>query len=361
LRSLLFVPADSARKLDKAFRSRADALILDLEDSVAPAAKEVARRTALGFLREHRAVAERPQLYVRINALTTPHADGDLDVVMTAAPDGIVLPKATGGADVALLGAKLAVREALHGVEDGRTRIIALASETASAVFGLGTYRGASARLAGLTWGAEDLSAETGALLTRVDGDWTEPIRIVRSLALFAAAAAGVAAIDAVYTALRDDEGLRRECAAARRDGFSAKLAIHPAQVEAINEAFALSAEAIAQAEAVVAAFAAAGNPGVTSLDGKMLDIPHLKAARRLLAEAGRLSPAPDAAATSEPPPKAEPAALPEPAPEAAVEAGAAVEADAAAEAGATVETGDAANARPDPAEAPSQPGESEY
>ncbi len=288
MRSLLFVPGDSTRKLDKAFRAGADAVIVDLEDSVAPAAKDTARRSALAFLKAHRSAAPRPLLYVRINALSTPHADGDLDVVMTGAPDGIMLPKAASGADVTLLDARLAVREALHGIDDGATKIVVLATESAASIFTLGTYRGASPRLAGLTWGAEDLGAETGALLTREGAEWTEPNRLVRSLALFAAVAAGVQPIDAVYSDFRDLDGLRLDCNAARRDGFLGKLAIHPDQVEVINEAFTPSAEAIAEAERIVAAFAAAGDTGVTSLDGKMLDIPHLKAAERLLATAAR-------------------------------------------------------------------------
>jgi citrate lyase subunit beta / citryl-CoA lyase len=284
VRSFLFVPGYSERKLDKALRAGADALVVDLEDSVAPAAKDAARRSALAFLDAHRATAPRPRLYVRINALSTPLADGDLDVVITGAPDGIMLPKACGGDDVTLLDAKLSVREALHGIEDGVTKIVVLATESAASIFTLGTYRGASPRLAGLTWGAEDLGADVGALQTRADGDWTEPFRVVRHLALFAATAAGVQAIDAVYADFRDLEGLKRDCAAARRAGFTGKLAIHPDQIEAINEAFTPSPEAIAHAERVVAAFAASGDAGVTSLDGKMLDIPHLKAAKHLLA-----------------------------------------------------------------------------
>jgi citrate lyase subunit beta / citryl-CoA lyase len=294
LRSLLFVPADGGSKLDKAFRAGADAVILDLEDSVAASAKDAARRSALDFLKEHRPEKRRPRLYVRINALSTPLADGDLDIVMTGAPDGIILPKATGSGDVTLLDTKLAVREALHGIDDGATEIVVLATESAAAIFTLGTYRGASRRLVGLTWGAEDLGADTGALQTRADADWTEPIRLVRSLALFAATAAGVQPIDAVYADFRDLEGLNRDCAAARRDGFLGKLAIHPGQVEPINEAFTPSAEAIAEAERIVAAFAAAGDAGVTSLDGRMLDIPHLKAAERLLASISRPVPPPD-------------------------------------------------------------------
>lgn len=314
MRSLLFVPADSPRKLDKALTTGADAVILDLEDSVAPAMKDAARRSALAFLREHRAASPRPFLYVRINALSTPLADGDLDVVMTAAPDGIVLPKATGGSDVTLLDAKLSVREALHGVDDGATRIVVLATESAASLFTLGTYRGASKRLAGLTWGGEDLGAETGALATRVDGDWTEPNRLVRSLALFAATAAGVQPIDAVYPDFRDIEGLKRDCALGRRHGFLGKLAIHPDQIEAINGAFTPSAEALAEAKRIVAAFETAGNAGVISLDGRMLDIPHLNAAKRLLASVARPAAPADTNEAAEPPTgtaEAEPPKLP--------------------------------------------------
>ena len=286
MRSLLFVPGDSKEKMDKAYRSGADALILDLEDSVSSAGKEAARRTSLAFLRERRDEATRPLLFVRINALSTSLAEGDLDVVMTGAPDGIVLPKASGGADVALLDARIAVPEALHGIADGSTRIVAIATESAAAVFGLGTYAGSSPRLAGLAWGAEDLAADTGAQSTRTNGDWTKPNQIVRSFTLFGAAAASVAAIDTVYTDFRDIEGLKVECAAAVDDGFSAKLAIHPDQVEIINLAFTPSHESVERAEQIVAAFADAGDAGVIALDGKMLDRPHLKAAERLIERA---------------------------------------------------------------------------
>lgn len=282
MRSFLFVPGDSPEKLGKALRSEADALILDLEDSVAPLQKGAARRTVLSFLREQRGVATRPRLYVRINPLSTPLSLGDLDIAMTGAPDGIVLPKASGAPDVVLLAARLSLREALHGIDDGATRIIPIATESAAAIFALGTYRNASPRLAGLTWGAEDLAADTGAAAMRVEGAWTEPARMARNLALFAAAAAEVAAIDTVHTDFRDAEGLKRECAAAVRDGFSGKLAIHTDQVPIINEAFSPSTEAVEEAEQIVAAFAESG-AGVTSLNGRMLDRPHLAAAERLL------------------------------------------------------------------------------
>ena len=157
-------------------------------------------------------------------------------------------------------------------------------------MFGLGSYKDASPRLSGLTWGAEDLAADIGALATRIEGEWSEPVRVVRSLALFAAAAAGVPAIDTVHTDFRDLEGLRRDCSAAARDGFSGKLAIHPDQVEIINEAFSPTPEALEEAERIVAAFAEPGAGGVTSIDGRMLDRPHLEAAERLLKRAGPIS-----------------------------------------------------------------------
>lgn len=286
MRSLLFVPADSPRKLDRALASGADLLILDLEDSVAAERKAEARRSALAFLREQRGAAARPRLYVRINGFASGLSEGDLDVVMTAAPDGVVLPKASGGADVALLDARLAVREALHDL-DRPTDILAIATETAASLFGLGTYAGASPRLAGMAWGGEDLSADIGAAETkRPEGGWSEPFRLARNLLLFAAAAAGAAPIDTVFTDFRDAAGLRAEAEAAARDGFTAKMAIHPAQVPVINEVFTPSEAALARARRIVAAFAAAGNAGVVALDGAMLDRPHLRLAERLLARA---------------------------------------------------------------------------
>ncbi len=287
MRSLLFVPGDSERKLEKASRFGADVLILDLEDSVAAANKEAARRSVLAFLRNSRDEPDRPQVFVRVNALRTGLNAGDLDIVMTGAPNGIVLPKAAGGADVALLHARLSVREALHGISDGATRILAIATETSAAIFGLGTYRECSPRLAGLAWGAEDLSADIGALSVREGGEWTKPFELVRSLCLFGAAASGAAAIDTVYTDFRDLDGLRRECEIAARDGFSGKLAIHPDQVRIINEAFSPRPEAIAHAERVAAAFGE--GEGVATLDGQMIDRPHLSAAARLLARVGRV------------------------------------------------------------------------
>lgn len=289
MRSLLFVPGDSQKKLEKALHSGADVLLIDLEDSVALEAKEEARRVTSAFVAEHRSQAERPRLYVRVNGLTTGMIDADLDGVMRAAPDGIVLPKSVGGADVAHLGAKLAVREAEFGLEDGATRILAIATENAAGVFALGTFGGASHRLMGLTWGGEDLSADLGAEANRDDnGAYTDPYRLARSLTLLGAAAAGVDAIDSVFTNFRDMEGLAAECRAARRDGYVAKMAIHPAQVPVINEAFTPSAEAVARAQAVTEAFNANPGAGVVGVNGEMLDRPHLLRAERLLKRANK-------------------------------------------------------------------------
>jgi citrate lyase subunit beta/citryl-CoA lyase len=285
MRSLLFVPGDSARKLDKAMQSGADALILDLEDSVAPSGKAAARKVTAEFMAATAKEPKRPRLIVRVNALTTGMTDDDLDGVMAGAPDAILLPKTVGGADVAHLGAKLAVREAEFGFADGATGIIALATETAQGVFALGTLAGASRRLSGVTWGGEDLSAVVGAEANRgTDGLYTDPYRIVRALALLAAAAAEVDPIDSVYVNFRDLEGLAAECREARSDGFVAKMAIHPAQVPVINEAFTPTAETIARARLIVEAFEANPDAGVVGINGEMVDMPHLKRAQRLLA-----------------------------------------------------------------------------
>jgi len=294
MRSLLFVPGDSPRKLDKAMASGADVILVDLEDSVGAAAKAAARATAAAFLVAARPVAERPRLYVRVNALTSGLIDDDLAAVMGAAPDGILLPKAVGGRDVTHLDAKIAVREAMEGLPDGATAILALGTETAAALFALGTFQGASRRLRGLAWGAEDLSADLGASRQRgPDGGFTDTFRLARSLCLAAAVAAGVAPIDGVYPAFRDLDGLAAEARDAAADGFTAKLAIHPDQVAIINAAFMPSAAEIAEARRILAAFDAAGAAaGVVSLDGGMLDLPHRLRAARVLARAAAVAPA---------------------------------------------------------------------
>jgi citrate lyase subunit beta/citryl-CoA lyase len=284
MRSLLFIPADSERKLAKGLESGADALILDLEDSVAAERKAGARATALAFLKQH-AGPRRQGLVVRVNALDTSLTDADLDAVVAGRPDAILLPKAEGGPAVIELDAKLTAREAIHGLPEGAIRILALATETAAALFVAGTYRAASPRLSAITWGAEDLSAELGAETNRdANGRFTSPYWLARNLSLAAAAAARVQAIDTVYADFRNMEGLRAEAEEARRDGFTAKLAIHPAQVPIINEVFTPTAAAIATAQAIVAAFAADPTAGVVGIGGVMYDRPHLTRAQRLLA-----------------------------------------------------------------------------
>ena len=289
MRSLLFVPADSDKKLAKGLTSGADALLIDLEDSVAPENKAQARAQAAAFLAQHVPARERPALIVRINALTTEFADADLDVIVAAKPDAVLLPKAEGAASVMHLDAKLNAREAIHGLPDGHIKIIAIATETAASLFVAGTYRAASERLTGLTWGAEDLSAEFGAEANRDgDGRFLDPYRLARTLCLAGAASAQVQPIDTVYVDFRNTDGLRREAEEARRDGFTAKMAIHPAQVAVINEVFTPSAAAIEKAQAIVAAFAAAPGVGTIGIGGVMYDRPHLRRAQLLLERAKR-------------------------------------------------------------------------
>lgn len=286
MRSLLFVPGDSQRKQEKALESGADVLILDLEDSVSAGRKTEARRITADFLHANRARADL-LFYVRVNDLQTGMTDDDLAAVMAAAPDGIMLPKSQGGADVTQLSAKLRVAEAESGLEDGATRILPIITETAASLFGAGTYADSSPRLCGLTWGAEDLSADIGAGTTRdAAGRYTDIFRLARASTILAATAAQVAAVDTVFPNFRDMEAFRAECVEAERDGFTARMAIHPAQVPAINEVFTPSPEAVAHSRAIVDAFAAAGNPGVVGIDGQMYDQPHLKRAERLLTRA---------------------------------------------------------------------------
>jgi citrate lyase subunit beta/citryl-CoA lyase len=286
MRSLLFVPADSAKKLDRAMRSGADALIIDLEDSVAPDSKAKARESAAAFLK-NATTAARPYMIVRVNSLKTGLTDADLDAVVPAKPDAIMLPKAEGGASVMHADAKLAVREAVSGLSDGGIKILPIATETAASLFLAGTFAGAGKRLLGLTWGAEDLSAELGAQANRdAQGRFLDPYRLARALCLVGASAAQVPAIDTVYVDFRNSDGFRLECEEALRDGFTGKMAIHPAQVPIINEVFTPSAEAIARAKAVVDAFAANPGAGVVNIGGVMFDQPHLTRARRLLDQA---------------------------------------------------------------------------
>jgi len=288
MRSLLFVPADGGAKLDKAMASGADAVILDLEDSIAPERKAHARAAALEFLKAAQTKKQRPRLLVRINGLDTGMTDADLDAVVAGKPDAILFPKAEGGATVTHVDAKLTAREAIAGLPEGSIKILAQTVESAVGLFTAGSYRNSSARLIGMTWGPEDLSSELGAETNReVDGMLTEPYRLARSICLFGAAAAKVPAIETIHVNFRDPEVLRRDTELARRDGFSGRLAIHPAQVAVINEVFTPSPEHIAKAKAVVAAFAAQPGAGAVGIDGKMYDRPHLLRAQALLARIG--------------------------------------------------------------------------
>ena len=276
LRSLLFVPADSAHKFAKASTCGADALILDLEDSVSAAAKPAAREAVAGFLSSAKRTVP---LFVRVNPLDGGLADADLEAVVKAAPDGIMLPKSEGG---------ISVRDLDHRLTKlGNTKavILALATETASSIFQLGTYGGLTKRLVALSWGAEDLPAAVGAATAREeDGSYTPPYELARSLTLFGAHAAGVPAIETVYPNFKNVEGMTAYAARGRRDGFSGMLAIHPSQIPIINQAFSPSEAEIEHARKVVEAFEANPGAGVLQLDGKMIDYPHLKQAKRILA-----------------------------------------------------------------------------
>ena len=275
LRSLLFVPADDERKIAKALISGADAVILDLEDSVSQAKKETARHLAAQTLdnRQH------ARVFVRINAFSSALAEADLETVLSHRPDGIVLPKSRSGDDILRLAT----------ITGANVPVIAIATETATSLLAMGSYALAGGTLLGLAWGGEDLSVELGASSNRTsEGQYADPYRLARSLCLIGARAAGVEPIDAVYTAYRDLAGLEAEAEAAARDGFTGKLAIHPDQIASINRIFTPSDKELEQARRIVAAFREAGHQGVIGFDGEMLDVPHLRRAERLIARAGQ-------------------------------------------------------------------------
>lgn len=287
MRSFLFIPGDSERKQVKAFASGADALILDLEDSVAPSRKVAAREMTRAFLAEHAPTTSRPFLLVRINSLETTYWADDLAGVMSGKPDAILLPKPRTGEDVQRLSVALDHAEATAGTAVGATRIFVIATEVPLSVLHMSSYVDSSARLEGLTWGAEDLGAEIGAVTNRrPDGTWTSPFQLARDMTLFTATAAKVLPIDTVYVNFRDLAGLERECLEAARDGFTGKMAIHPDQVAVINAAFTPSKPEIARAEQILALFAANPGSGALSLDGQMIDIPHFRHAERTMARA---------------------------------------------------------------------------
>ena len=293
LRSWLFVPGDSDKKLGKAVGSGADALILDLEDSVAKANKSAARQLVRSFLMERPRSTRKSQLWVRINPLDSPDALSDLVAAVGADPDGVMLPKVGGPADILRLSHYL---DALEAAEDrtasgelaASAKILPVATETAASAFRLGEYATATLpRLLGLTWGAEDLSAAVGAS-TNLDasGQWAFTYQMVRSLCLLGARAAGVEPIDTLFVNFKDEAGLRASSRQSRAEGFTGRLAIHPAQVATINESYRPTPDEVAHAQRVIAAFAADPDAGTVGLDGKMLDAPHLKQARDLLANA---------------------------------------------------------------------------
>jgi citrate lyase subunit beta/citryl-CoA lyase len=292
MRSWLFVPADGGSKLQKALACGADAVIVDLEDSIAPDRKAPARASAAAFVKEtvNQAAmgqAGRPFICVRVNGLGTGLTDDDLDAIVPARPDAVMLPKAEGGAATLHADAKLGAREAIHGLPDGHIKIVAMAIESAAGLFLAGTFARRSPRLVGLSWGPEDLAAELGAETNRdTDGRYTSPYNLARTFCLMAAATAQVPAIETIYMDYRNADGLRRDSEAARRDGFTSRLAIHPLQVPVINAVFTPSAEALAKAHAIVAAFAANPGAGAIGIDGVMYDRPHLVRAQRLLARA---------------------------------------------------------------------------
>jgi len=284
MRSWLFAPGDSGRKMTKASDSAADIVLLDLEDSVSPENKPAARTAVADFLKTRE---DKHRIWVRVNPLRSGEIEADLDAIMGAAPGGLFLPKAEGKADVQALDAMLTIREADHGILNRSTHVAALVTETPKAMFHCGDYEGAP-RLVAMSWGAEDLSSALGARVQhRPDGSYMPMYEMARNLCLLGAVAAGCAPIETVMPEFRDLDKLRERALMVRGQGYRGMLAIHPAQVDVINEAFTPSAEEIAHARAIVQAFADNPGAGTVGLEGQMLDRPHLALAERLLAEAG--------------------------------------------------------------------------
>lgn len=285
MRSQLFVPADSEKKMVRGSESAADCLILDLEDSLTQERKPEGRRMALEFMRGRRPPGK--QIYVRVNPLASGMILEDLAAIMAGAPDGIMLPKCRSGEDVALVGQYLSALEVREGVPEGQTKILPIVTEVATGVFTMPSYKGCSPRLIGMTWGAEDLAADVGASIKRLpDGVYDDPYRLARAVTLLGAVAAGVIPFDTVFIDFRDPKGLEAECVAARKAGFLAKMAIHPNQLEIINRTFSIAPDELDWARKVVQAFADNPTSGVVGLDGVMLDRPHLRQAETLIARA---------------------------------------------------------------------------
>lgn len=280
MRTFLFVPGDSTRKFESARKTAADVLILDLEDSVAPDQKIGARDIVRDMLK---ARDGRQQLYVRINALDSGLTLGDLAAITPLKPDGVILPKCEGGADIDKVSLYLDAFETAYGVEQGHIKIIPVATETAMAVLKLDTYAGCSKRLIALTWGGEDLAASLGATSNRTNGRFHSPYLLARDLCLISAVAAGVTPIDTIAADIDNLDALRQESIAARRDGFLGKMVIHPKHVDVVNAAFTPSEEEVAHATKIVEAFRNDPKAGVVKIDGKMIDKPHLRAAMKVL------------------------------------------------------------------------------
>src|SRR5215467_4963962 len=291
MRSLMFIPGDDENKLAKGVGCGADALILDLEDAVSAARKAAARQISARYIAATRALERRPLIYVRVNALDTPYWEDDLAGVMGSRPDGVLLPKARSGGDVHTLSIALNHAEERAGIDRGATRIIAIATEVPVSLLQMHTYVGSSSRLAGLSWGAEDLSAVFGAKANReADGAWTSPYQLARNLCLITASAADVQPIDTVFVDLRDMQGFRVEARIATRYGFTAKMAIHPAQVPIINELFTPTAEEVGLAQEIVQLFAQNPNAGALAFQGQMLDRANVVRAERILVRAKSVS-----------------------------------------------------------------------
>lgn len=287
MRSFLFVPGDSERKLTKASSSTADALVLDLEDAVAGDQKAAARGLVADFVKSGKGDDGASNIYVRMNGIQTEYADLDIEMIGDACPAGVLLPKVRSLHDVQILDQKLSKLEDANGIEANSIRLIVMVSETPLSIFNMGQYVETPPRTTGFAWSGEDLAASLGAKDNRDDdGAYTDPYRIARALSLMVAAGAGVQPIDAVYTDFRNLEGLQKEAEEAARDGFAGKLAIHPDQVEIINEAFTPSEADVEHAEAVVAAFEADTAIGVIGLKNKMMDLPNLIMAQNVLARA---------------------------------------------------------------------------
>lgn len=284
-RSMLFVPGDSERKIEKSFDSGADALIFDLEDAVMPERRPEARAMVRATLDRTRGKPG-PHRWVRVNPIDSGIALDDLAAVVGGAPEGIIQPKIHDVDCVNRLGHYLDALEAREGIPQGSTGIIGVATEVPDVMFNLGTLKNATPRLLAINWGGEDLSAAIGASTNKTDdGDWRDVYKLARSLCLLAARGAGIEPMDTVHTDFRDEAGLRKACIEARRDGFTGKIAIHPAQVAPINESFAPGEEEVEHARRVMAAFEEAGGAGAVQLDGEMLDMPHIKQAQTVLAQ----------------------------------------------------------------------------